>query len=102
MTIERCIECDNPTNDSRYAGDDGPFCEACFEWKGMVAEHKEVVEKPEEEVARLKEHTWEQERAAVVAWLRLESSYRNIPYRPWDAISAGIERGEHWPEKEMP
>jgi hypothetical protein len=99
MTIEMCIECDNPTGkagaceDSLYVGDDGPFCETCFEWKGMVAEHKAVVEKLEAEVERLKAHTWEQERAAVVAWLRLEPSYQN---RPWAVITADIERGEHW------
>jgi hypothetical protein len=65
----------------------------------MVAEYKAVVEKLEAEVAQLKAHTWEQERAAVVAWLRLESSYQN---RPWVVITADIERGEHWPEKETP
>jgi hypothetical protein len=41
------------------------------------------------------DHTWQQERAAVVAWLRLEPSYQN---RPWAVISADIERGEHWPK----
>lgn len=89
MTIERCIECDNPTNDSRYVGDDGPFCDICFEWKGMVAEHKAVVEKLEAEVERLKAHTWEQERAAVVKWLRGAG---------WMANPKDIETGEHWPE----
>jgi hypothetical protein len=51
------------------------------------------------EVERLKAHTWEQERAAVVAWLRLEPSYRN---RPWTVITADIERGEHWPKEGTP
>jgi hypothetical protein len=44
------------------------------------------------EVERLKAHTWQQERAAVVAWLRLEPSYQN---RPWAVITADIERGKH-------
>ena len=35
--IERCVECDEPTgkagrnDDSLYLGDDGPFCDECYE-----------------------------------------------------------------------
>jgi uncharacterized coiled-coil protein SlyX len=93
MTIERCIECDNPTNNSRYVGDDGPFCETCFEWKGVVVEHKAIVEKLEAEVERLKEHTWEQERAAVVAMLS-----RMPGETPPHYLAHWIEAGKHWPE----
>jgi hypothetical protein len=50
-------------------------------------------------VEQLKAHTWQQERAAVVAWLRLEPSYQN---RPWAVIMADIERGGHWPEGGTP
>jgi hypothetical protein len=42
------------------------------------------------DVERLQEHTWEQERAAVVAWLRNDK--RGM--RTWAGC---IERGEHWP-----
>lgn len=42
------------------------------------------------EVERLKAHTWEQERAAVVTWLRSD-------YRWAIGLGALIERGDHWP-----
>jgi len=44
----------------------------------------------EAEVERLKAHTWKQERAAIVAWLRNDK--RGM--RTWAGC---IERGEHWP-----
>ena len=61
MDVERCVTCDEPTSktgkceDSLYVGDSGPYCEICFGWKT--------------EVERLKGHTWEQEREAIVEWL---------------------------------
>lgn len=39
------------------------------------------------------QHTWQQERAAVVAWLRDDE-----PESESVLVSHGIERGEHWPE----
>ena len=42
-------------------------------------------------------HTWEQERAAVVAWLRDDD-----PESESVLVSYGIEAGEHWPPKEKP
>jgi hypothetical protein len=43
----------------------------------------------EAEVARLNAHTWQQERAAVVKWLRGAG---------WMANPRDIETGEHWQE----
>jgi hypothetical protein len=47
----------------------------------------------EAEVERLKAHTWEQERAAVVAWLRRLPTW---PFRSPLYYATCIERGEHW------
>lgn len=46
------------------------------------------IEKLQAEVERLKAHTWQQERTAVVKWLRGAG---------WMANPKDIERGEHWP-----
>jgi hypothetical protein len=44
-------------------------------------------------------HTWEQERAAVVAWMAKQVKFP-------DAFPANyarrVERGEHWPEGDKP
>ncbi len=52
------------------------------------------------EIERLKAHTWEQERAAIVAWLR--SGTRLSPDRYALIYAASIEAGEHWPTEEEP
>lgn len=44
------------------------------------------------DVERLKAHTWQQERAAIVAWLR-DTIYD--PAR--DRLAERVEAGEHWP-----
>jgi regulator of replication initiation timing len=46
----------------------------------------------EAEAERINAHTWEQERAAVVAWLRSAIAAGN------GRVSYCIESGEHWPE----
>jgi hypothetical protein len=61
MTIERCIECENPVErtgeEALYMDGEGPLCEKCFDYSALEAEHQEVVEKLEAEVERLKEET---------------------------------------------
>lgn len=51
------------------------------------------------EVERLKAHTWEQERAAIVEWLREKS--KTYHRKAWcelvDILAQYIEQGEHWP-----
>jgi len=57
----------------------------------------------EAEVERLKTHTWEQERAAIVAWLtkRYENtSYLEVVRIVTKQFAEMIERGEHWPTEE--
>jgi hypothetical protein len=99
MTIERCIECENPVErtgeEALYMDGEGPLCEKCFDYSALEAEHQEVVEKLEAEVERLKAHTWEQERAAVVAMLS-----RMQDETPPHYLAHWIEAGEHWPEGE--
>lgn len=48
----------------------------------------------------LSAHTWEQERAAVVAWLRAPLVGQSV-FNAIDLCAAAnrIELGEHWPER---
>jgi hypothetical protein len=50
------------------------------------------------EVERLKAHSWQQERAAVVAFLDKQKN----PLRSSVYFAGKIERGEHWPEGGTP
>jgi len=65
----------------------------------------ERARRAEAEVERLKARTWEQERAAVVRWLRaIMDSYGTIEHgEEWPedvtrSLCDDIERSEHWPE----
>ena len=56
---------------------------------------------------RLRSHTWEQERAAVLEWLthfldRVGVDERITPWEFVETLSQGIERGEHWPKGGTP
>ena len=56
------------------------------------------------EVERLKAHTWEQERAAIAAWL---TNHPDLNYSTGRSLILAcvvgpIERGEHWPTEEEP
>jgi hypothetical protein len=46
------------------------------------------------EVERLRAHTWKQERAAVVGWLRDSADPRDSAV----SLSYDIAGGDHWPE----
>jgi uncharacterized small protein (DUF1192 family) len=69
--------------------------------RGESGELRPRIAELEAEVERLKAHTWEQERAAVVTFL--EKRYENTSYLEVVRIvtkqfAEMIERGEHWPE----
>lgn len=53
------------------------------------------------EVDLLRARTWQQERAATVAWLRAPSTGQSV-FNAIDLCTAAnrIEAGEHWPERE--
>lgn len=86
-----CAQC----GASLYDCTEPPHCEGC-----VIDEDKlvEWVAATATDSARLRAHTWQQDRADVVAWLRDEAD-------PWCGGSEGayrlaeqVETGEHWPE----
>lgn len=109
MSVAICIECEDPVErtgeEALYIDGEGPFCEKCFDWRVLEEEHEAVVKELKTEIERLKAlnkmsegqeveacHTWQEERAAVVEWLRKQ--WEDHPCVPQDE---GIEAGEHWP-----
>jgi hypothetical protein len=57
------------------------------------------VEQLQAEVELLKSHTWEQERAAIVAWL---NSNKRGKHGLAVLYANRIERGDHWPTEVEP
>lgn len=76
--------------------------------RAVVGHCSEYEKKLEATVVDMSAHTWEQERAVIVAWMKLESAGRfvdvSLSYESKVIRSAlvmlaeSIECGEHWPE----
>lgn len=73
----------------------------------VIEDLSKRIDELEAEVERLKAHTWQQERAAVVEWLRATVDiYEAVEHgEEWPedvtrSLCNDIERGEHWPEGE--